>query len=147
MNNYTLKGLLANKNNYQLRWVEFPIHLEDFKTICDEIGLDYYNDTFTFVEWLQIDKWYNYTKVIDLNVNNEIEDIELLNEFIKEVNNMTEHQFKKLLAINEVEGTKDIRELDMWGIDLMDYELKENDVADAENEFATSYGVLVCNNL
>lgn len=143
INNYELKGLLVNEDNAMTSWVNFPTSVDEFEKICSSIGLNYDYDDIKFYDWRQTDR------ILDLCAT---EDITLLSDIVKDIQNLDDDDYIKLLAVIEVEGTISTYDADMFGIDLInDYHLYKGATTllnwDNERHCKTKYGVLQCNNL
>lgn len=132
-NNYYLSGFMSKKNNYGSGvWVNFPLSPTDRVEAYTKIGLDYEWDwdDIVFTEWKQSDN------ILDLG---RCENIDVLNDIVDDINSLSSDDYRKLLAIIEVEGTINTFDAEMFGLNLDMYNLYN-----ADELHNTKYGVLQC---
>ena len=121
------KALVTNLRNYKEgflfgKWVEFPIEEDDFFDVLKSIGVDECNE-YIFAE-------YSYDNCPDLEFEQD-EGYYKINEIAKKIATLNKHETKKIEAIIEAWGTREITPL----FDIDDYYLYE----DIKNDYALGY--------
>ena len=123
------KALVTNLKKYNEgffigKWVEFPIEEDDFFDVLESIGVDVDEcEEYIFTE-------YSYDNCPDLEFKQD-EDYYQINEIAEEIAVLNEHETKKLEAIIEAWGTREI----IPSFDLEEYHLYEG----VENDYDLGY--------